>query len=236
MFKSPKKVLAKWAAEALAIALGVFLGITAESIWQERNDRSEEIQHLIALRDDFLQSLKILDAEEEIQNDQVQYLQFLLLGKAETAEPRQIRVWIRVGLYFTRTYEPQLSALRDLESSGKMQLIQNANLRRALATLNQDIDELENSQSEFVAVQQDLVDPYLVSHIDLLSTLDIGELSTADSNSPLEFDRSLFSSMDLRNRIAFKLSVRRAVMERQVEVRAQFEHLLELIQEQLGSD
>ena len=117
-----------------------------------------------------------------------------------------------------------------------MQLIQNANLRRALATLNQDIDELENIQSEFIVVQQDLVDPYLISHIDLQSTLDIGELSTADSNSPLEFDRSLFSSMDLRNRIAFKLSVRRAVMENQVEVRAQFEHLLELIQEQLGSD
>lgn len=236
MLKYPNKLLATWAAEALVIALGVFLGITAESIWHERNDRREEIQYLIALRDDLVQSLKLLDAEEEVQNDQVRYLQLLLQGKAETAKPSQVREWIRVGLYYTRTYEPQLSALRDLESSGKMQLIQNATLRRALATLNQDIDELENIQSEFVIVQQDLVDPYLISNIDLVSTLDIGELLTVDSNTPLEFDRSLLASMDLRNRIAFKLSVRRAVLENQVEVRAQFERLLEMIQEQLGSE
>ena len=109
-----------------------------------------------------------------------------------------------------------------------MQLIQNAKLRRLLATLNQAIDVLESLQPEFTIVQQDLIDPYLILHIDLLSTLDIEELSTADSNSPLEFDRSLLGSMDLRNRIAFKLSARRAV-------RVQFEQLLALIQEQLGS-
>ena len=114
-----------------------------------------------------------------------------------------------------------------------MQLIQNANLRRALATLNQDVDALENIQSEFVTAQQDLLDPYLISHIDLVSTLDIGVLTTADGNGPLDFDRSLLGSMDMRNRIAFKLSLRRAVLEDQVKVRAQFEHLLELIKEHL---
>ncbi len=147
MLKYPNKLLATWAAEALAIALGVFLGITAESLWQERNDRHEEIQYLVALRDDFVQSLRLLDAVEKIQNEQIQYLQFLVQGKAELAEPRQVREWIRIGLYYTSTYRPQLSALRDLESSGKMQLIQGANLRRALATLNQAIDVLESLQS-----------------------------------------------------------------------------------------
>jgi hypothetical protein len=233
MITHPNNLLAKWTAEALAIALGVFLGITAESVWQERNDRREEILHLIALRNDFVQSLKLLDTEEENHHKQVQYLQILLQGDAESVENSQLREWIRVGLYNTGTFKPQLSALRDLESSGKMQLIQNANLRRALATLNQDVDALENIQSEFVTAQQDLLDPYLISHIDLVSTLDIGVLTTVDGNGPLDFNRSLLGSMDLRNRIAFKLSLRRAVLEDQVKVRAQFEYLLELIQEYL---
>ena len=226
----------KWAAEALVIALGVFLGITAESLWQEQNDRRQEIQHLIALREDFNESLKLLDEVEEYQKLQVQYLQLLLKGNAETADPIKVREWIRVGLYEIGRYEPQLSALQDLESSGQVQLIRDAAIRRGLAKLQQQIGLFRRRENDFVVFQQQLIDPYLVSNFDLTAILDIGELSIVGKESPAVIDSSKLETAELRSAIAFKLSIRGLLRDDQAEIRAQIERVLALIQKQLEPD
>ena len=226
----------KWAAEALVIALGVFLGITAESLWQEQNDRRQEIQHLIALREDFNESLKLLDEVEEYQKLQVQYLQLLLKGNAETADPIKVREWIRVGLYEIGRYEPQLSALQDLESSGQVQLIRDAAIRRGLAKLQQQIGLFRRRETDFLEFQQQLIDPYLVSNFDLTAILDIGELSIVGKESPAVIDSSKLETAELRSAIAFKLSIRGLLRDDQAEIRAQIERVLALIQKQLEPD
>ena len=226
----------KWAAEALVIALGVFLGITAESLWQEQNDRRQEIQHLIALREDFNESLKLLDEVEEYQKLQVQYLQLLLKGNAETADPIKVREWIRVGLYEIGRYEPQLSALQDLESSGQVQLIRDAAIRRGLAKLQQQIGLFRRRENDFIVFQQQLIDPYLVSNFDLTAILDIGELSIVGKESPAVIDSSKLETAELRSVIAAKLSFRSLLRDDQAEIRAQIERVLALIQKQLEPD
>ena len=226
----------KWAAEALVIALGVFLGITAESLWQEQNDRRQEIQHLIALREDFNESLKLLDEVEEYQKLQVQYLQLLLKGNAETADPIKVRDWIRVGLYEIGRYEPQLSALQDLESSGQVQLIRDAAIRRGLAKLQQQIGLFRRRETDFIESQQQLIDPYLFSNFDLTAILDIGELSIVGKESPAVIDSSKLETAELRNAIASKLSFRSWLRDDQAEIRAQIERVLALIQKQLEPD
>ncbi len=204
MIKISNKLFVKWAAQALVIALGVFLGITAESLWQDQIDRRQEIQHLIALREDFNESLKILDEVEDGQNLQVQYLQLLLQGNAETADPIKVREWIRVGLYNLFRYEPQLSALQDLESAGQMHLIQDAQIRRALAKLQQQINQFRNRQSDIYDFQQTFIDSFLVSNFDLATILDIGELSIVGKKSPTEIDSSKIETSEQRSTIAFK--------------------------------
>ncbi len=226
----------KWAAEALVIALGVFLGITAESLWQERNDRRQEIQHLIALREDFNESLKLLDEVEESQKLQVQYLQLLLKGNTETADPIKVRDWIRVGLYEIGRYEPQLSALQDLESSGQVQLIRDAAIRRGLAKLQQQIGLFRRREADFIESQQQLIDPYLVSNFDLTAILDISELSIVGKQSPAVIDSSKLETAELRNAIASKLGFRSLLRDAQAEFRAQIERVLALIQKQLEPD
>jgi hypothetical protein len=226
----------KWAAEALVIALGVFLGITAESLWQEQNDRRQEIQHLVALREDFNESLKLLDEVEESQKLQVQYLQLLLKGNAETADPIKVRDWIRVGLYEIGRYEPQLSALQDLESSGQVQLIRDAAIRRGLAKLQQQIGLFRRRETDFIETQQRLIDPYLVSNFDLTAILDIGELSIVGKESPAVIDSSKLETAELRSAIAFKLSIRSLLRDDQAEIRTQIERVLALIQKQLEPD
>lgn len=232
----PNKEFVKWAAEALVIALGVFLGITAESLWQEQNDRRQEIQHLIALREDFNESLKLLDEVEESQKLQVQYLQLLLQENAETADPIKVREWIRVGLYNLSRYEPQLSALQDLESSGQVQLIRDAAIRRGLAKLQQQIGLFQRRETDIFEFQQQLIDPYLVSNFDLTAILDIGELSIVGKESPAVIDSSKLETAELRSAIAFKLSIRRLLRDDQAEIRAQIERVLALIQKQLEPD
>ena len=151
------------------------------------------------------------------------------------AEPSQVREWIRVCLYFGAYYEPQLNALKDLEQSGKMDLLQNANLRRKLASLLQKFGHFEIFLSSYVRTQENLIDSYLVDHFDLVSILNINsETETVeDQSSPLAFDPSIFNESDMRSRIALKLSLRRAMQRHQADLRAQFEELIDMIQSQL---
>lgn len=218
------------------IAIGVFLGIMAESLWQEQIDRRQEVQHLIALREDFTESLRLLDVVEEGQKTQVEYLQSLLQRNAETADPIQVREWIRLGLYNLFRYEPQLSALQDLESSGQMQLIRDADIRRGLAKLQQQIKLFQRRQSDIYDLQHQVIDSYLISNFDLAAILDIGELSMVGKESSTEIDGSKLETAELRSAIAFKLSLRRLLRDDQEKIRAQIEHVLALIQRQFDPD
>lgn len=233
MVRSPNKLIARWAAEILVIALGIILAISAESLWQDRSNRQEEVKYLIALSEDFSESLELLEDRVSRQDDSTKACLSLLDGKAQIAEPIQVREWIRVCLYFGAYYEPQLNALKDLEQSGKMDLLQNANLRRKLASLLQKFGHFEIFLSSYVRTQENLIDSYLVDHFDLVSILNIDSQTVEDQSVPLAIDPTIFNEIDMRSRIALKLSLRRAMQRHQADLRTQFEELIEKIQSQL---
>jgi len=76
------KPVAKWIAEVAVIALGILLATSAESLWQERTDRQEEVRYLIALAEDFNYSLVLREDREARQSASTEALQSLLQGKA----------------------------------------------------------------------------------------------------------------------------------------------------------
>ncbi len=234
MFRFSEGLISRWIAEALVIALGVFLGITAESLWQEQLDRRDERQHLIALREDFSESLRLLDEIEGNHNRQAEYIQELLRGNAAMADAGELRDWTRIALYNLYRYEPQLSALRDLESSGEMRLIDDSRIRRSIAKLQQQLRLFERREADLIDSQKQYIDAYLLENFDLLSILDIAESSNVDTQSLTRVDSSLFDSPALRSALAFKLSQRNQLSGDLVKIRSQMEHLLALIQERIG--
>ena len=212
--------------EATAIVASILLAFAIDAWWQNRTDRFVEAQYLQAMRADLLRSLELLDENEATQRRQVGYLQSLLLTNGDTPYSDELRRWLDDGLFNVGTYEPQISALHELESSGQTQIIQNQDLRRALASVRQRMNGLENVQSDFQLSQQMLIDPFLVDNFNLSNLL-------PNRTASNETDLSMLGTSDFQSRVAFKISLRGKVSQSQRAVRSAFTEALELIETEL---
>lgn len=214
------------AVEATAIVASILIAFAIDAWWQDRSEKIVEIQYLQALHEDLVISLKILDEDEAAQQQQVAYLESLLLANSETPYSDELRQWIDDGLWQIGSYEPQLSSLRDLESSGQTGIIQNQLVRQSLASVRQRLDSLEVVQRDFQISQQNLIDPFLVDNFDLSRLL----LDRAPGDEP---DVSMLGTDEFRSRVAFKIGLRREVSQVQAQVRSIFAETIELINSEL---
>ena len=224
MPQMPKSLLFRGVAEVLIIATGIILAISAETWWEERGDRQAETLHLLALREDFQKSLVLIGEAEEEQAMQISYLESLLGTEVAEASQEDLRRWLFGGVFNIWVYRPQVAALTDLESSGDIQLIQSAELRRALAGLRHTILAHASRQQDFVESQHALIDQYIVDHLDLVDIL----VQPGDGESH-PIDPELLHSQAFRSRMAFKLGLRSIVAESLHDLRLAFEHCLDLI-------
>lgn len=213
-------------AEGGAIVASILIAFAIDAWWQDRTERIIEVQYLQAIQEDLLSSLELLDEDEAAQQRQVGYLESLLLTDSDTPYSDELRRWVDDGLFNVGTYQPQSSALRDLESSGQSQVIRNPDIRRILASARQRMDSLEIAQRDFQLAQQTLIDPFLVDNFNLSHLM----LDRAANN---ETNLSLLGTSEFQSRIAFKISLRGEVGESQSEVRKAFEEALELIETEL---
>ena len=212
--------------EATAIVASILLAFAIDAWWQDRTERIVEVQYLQALREDLLTSLDILDRDEAWQRRQVEYLESLLLANGDTPYSDELRLWIDDGLFNVGTYQPQISALEDLEASGQTRIIQNPDLRRVLASVRQKIDDMEVSNRDFQLSQQMLIDPFLVDNFNLAKLMPD---RVADSKT----DLAVLGTSRFQSRVAFKISLRGEVSRSQNEVKVAFVEALDLIEIEL---
>ena len=213
-------------AEGGAIVASILIAFAIDAWWQDRTERIIEVQYLQAIQEDLLSSLELLDEDEAAQQRQVGYLESLLLTDSDTPYSDELHRWVDDGLFNVGTYQPQSSALRDLESSGQSQVIRNPDIRRILASARQRMDSLEIAQRDFQLAQQTLIDPFLVDNFNLSHLM----LHRAANN---ETNLSMLGTSEFQSRIAFKINLRGEVVESQSEVREAFEEALELIETEL---
>jgi hypothetical protein len=214
--------------EATAIVASILIAFAIDAWWQDRTERIIEVNYLQALQDDLLRSLEFLNEDEAVQQRQVEYLESLLSTNSDTHYSDELRRWIDDGLFDVGTYQPQISALRDLESSGQTKIIRNPDIRRALASARQKIDSLEATQRDFQQSQQTLIDPFLVNNLNLSHLM-------LDRSANNETELSVLGTSDFQSRVAFKISLRGIVSDSQSEVREAFEEALELIEAEVKS-
>lgn len=212
--------------EAAAIVASILVAFSIDAWWENRTERIVEVQYLQALREDLERSLELLDESEAFQAQQLAYLESLLSTDSDTPYSDELRLWIEDGLWNIGTYQPQLSALQDLESSGQAQIIENQEIRRALASVRQRVDTLDIARRDFMVSQQTIIDPYLVDNLNL------SELMLDRDGNP-EADFSALGTDAFQSRVSFKISLRREVGNRQNEARQVFLEALGLIETEL---
>ena len=212
--------------EATAIVASILLAFAIDAWWQDRTERIVEVQYLQALREDLLASLNILDDAEASQRRQVDYLESLLLANGDTPYSDELRLWIDDGLFNVGTYQPQTSALQDLESSGQTRIIQNPELRRVLASVRQKIDDMIVTNRDFQQSQQTLIDPFLVDNFNLAKLM-------LDRAADSKTDLGVLGTSGFQSRVAFKISLRGEVSRSQNAVKVIFAEALGLIETEL---
>jgi hypothetical protein len=192
-------------AEMTVIVAGVLVALTADSWLQLRKDRAAEVEHLAALSAEFAESREALRAAVQLKETQILFLGQFLNNRVEDLPKDSVEGWVYDGVYMTAGYVPFLSALRDLESSGDLALLEDREIRRSLAALNVAVEQVTHSFDEYMFYHQTVIDPFIAAELPIVTMLATRHGVTIEGYappdwSPLETDRS-------RGLLAFKLGL-----------------------------
>ena len=227
-------LLARLGAELLIVILGVLIALSADAWLQARNERSDEARHLQALREDFSESLSLLGTwREERETISSALLSLLERDLAEVASDSVGR-WIYQGLWNIGTYEPPVTAIRDLETSGELRLL-SPEIRRGISEFNRSLGHLEKAEADFMTSQQGLVDPYLVAALNLAPVLAVSDSLLISERLPLRAAWETLATSEARSLMAFKLSLAKIGAGRRERLAEQLEALVTLIDDRLAT-
>ncbi|MFV1985668.1 MAG: hypothetical protein ACC682_00190 [Gemmatimonadota bacterium] len=222
-------------AELFIVVVGVLIALSADSWLQARRDRADEVDHLIALRADIVESVHLLETANLVQDVQFASLTHLLEGDASRTPKDSVAAWINEGLYSIGGYAPRLSALRDLEMSGELQLIGSPELRRELANLRTALELLDTLQSDFTLSQQGLLDPFLTRETPLAEALVTASELDVDLVNEIDIGWVSPPSRELQNLMVFKLELGQLGRIRRTEVRQRLDRVLALVDARLSA-
>lgn len=141
-----------WAAfsiEFIIVLLGVFLALQAEDWNQERKDRQLEQIYISRLTDEMKANYEILADHEKIYEEKVWFildLPNLNIQDAYQSDPAEFMYQVD---YSTYVQIPNLRAetYQELESSGRLVLLRDTQLRSAIAGI---VNDYRSTQSVFI--------------------------------------------------------------------------------------
>jgi len=222
----------RFSGELVVIVVGVLIALSGDAWRESLLERRSEARHLQSLREDLQESLRLLDASnagfERLQGSLVR----LLSDELSDAAPDSVARWVFTGLYQTWLYEPRLTAIRDLEASGQLQILAPT-VRAAIAELTRRVADLDEAQADFATSQSSLFDPLLVTATPLASLLNLSDDYPVSLPLPLAVDWTSLQTAEAKNLVALKLSLARLGTRLRSSVNAQLDSLLTIVEERL---
>ena len=160
-------LVAKSLLELTVIVVGVLIALTADDWWADRNERFEEQELLIAMRDDVAATIEL--SERNLGNagrirDALRTLSAGSEGPAGTAEPTDLDHLMQLALWDLATTQVQMSAYAEARNSGYTRLIRDPELRRTLARFDHRLEALRTIEGDVYDHQQLKMDPYLLAN------------------------------------------------------------------------
>lgn len=220
--------LLRLSGELVVIVAGVLIALSADTWFDERQERGAEVRHLEALREDIVATQAIMARSNEGRDRSSRALVRLAQGDLGAVPPDSAGRWVYEGLFSLDNFEPRLTALTDLQNSDQLRVL-TPEVRRDLAELNRILDELERIRDDLITSQQNLLDPYLVANVPLAPVLTLADSLPLETSLPARPDWSALETTQLRNAIAFKLSLIKLDGLRRAELAEQLSRLVEVI-------
>jgi len=155
MSDTDTKSLRRLLIEGAAIVVSILLAFALDAMWEERQLRQWEVSQLVTLSVDMAENLASLDEIVSAHNNNVRNMESMLslMGETPTGESAKIPNAILVSLISWRTADISMGSLDALLASGKLGDIDNAEIRKALASWPSkvlDAQEDENLARDFV--------------------------------------------------------------------------------------
>jgi len=160
----------KSTAELAIIVIGVLLALSADGWWVNQQERAEEAEILQAMAEDFSVSEELVGDELNILSEILDDLKTLSEGSAGGVAQIDDALFIKMlhnGLWEVPVLTVQMSAYNEILGSGRMRLINDPALRRALAEYDQDFIAASARLSDVFQHQQTKLDPYLLSNFQM---------------------------------------------------------------------
>jgi hypothetical protein len=205
--QSARRMLPRLAAELAVIVVGVLIALSADGWAASRNDRRVEATRVRALRDNVEETLTRLQTARDEATETGEALRALASGAQHSSS--DFDDLLRDGLLYGPTFSPEINVYDDLKSSGELALLQNTELRQALAKMDATLELVGLHQADLTVVQQLNYDSFIIEELDLVRLLGdyVGLAATDRADSlPAEAAR-------VRNLAVFKLDLVTALLQ-----------------------
>lgn len=162
---NPKLLLIRSAAELGIIIAGVLLALAANNWWSDRMDRIEEREILHAISEDLDATTDLLKDATNNMTTVIEAIRILsegTTGPARDLSDEALKPVLWRGVWETPGFRVQMSAYGEVEQSGRMRLLEDPELRRALARYDQLYNEASESRDDAFQHQTTKVDPYII--------------------------------------------------------------------------
>ncbi|GGZ95388.1 DUF6090 family protein [Algibacter mikhailovii] len=146
--------------EILLVVIGILIALQINNWNENRKNNNIEQSTLISLKSDLESALVQLNNKIG-QNRDYKQMDSILLDvihfKKDISEDSL--VGLTLSHIFSPGFDPELGTLNEILSTGKMEIIQNRNLRKHISTWNKYMDELEEVDEKLAHFDLQVKDP-----------------------------------------------------------------------------
>ncbi len=154
--------------EAAAIVGSILLAFAIDAWWADRQDRAEEQRIFLGLKSEFEQNLGLIEIELSYRHAVVDsILKIFDASVAQTSLEPEVLDDLIGDVTWWAQIEYSRGAIDGLLQSGKLSLIENEELRRALASMPSKYDVTAETELNDQYTTRNVVIPFLNTHTSL---------------------------------------------------------------------
>ena len=155
--------------EIILVVIGILLALKVNNWNEQVKERKLEKTILLNLKSEVEDNINALQQNIEKRNQQMEAVNVLLQktgNKTTDTNSKQIDSLIGLSRYIT-TFEPRSGVIEEILSSGKLNLLQNEELRKILSNWSGDLDDLRRKEDGLQDIILLQYNPYLAKNYTL---------------------------------------------------------------------
>jgi len=236
--------------EIILVVIGILIALSINNWSENGKDRAQEQELLSQLQSEFQSNLEQLDQKTDLRNLMLSSSLKLLrnIDHPETRNADSITKYISLTA-ISPTFDP---IVNDINSSGRIQLLQNKNLKERLARWTTEVIQVTEEEQNWIFIRnngympmldqkgliRDLLNQYWKDNVSSTFHLDIGTKTEIDlGNSKKENGiLNLLDDVQFESYIAQCASYAKITNSQAVSLRQRIVEMLDLIEQDLDND